>query len=318
MIEVIVVNCIMSMRPRRTETYDTKASSCFSSSDMIEFKAGLVLDPTTVGVDSVAPATVAPATVAPATAAEIRQCVTDSMLRSAVQDTALKDSVGVRNMAATPTLIDIENTVRNTVRSNMKQNHPPAPSIDDMVRSAIDKHTSTRNDNMIDGSADRIKMAVQKAMAARNDNMVDGSADHIKMAVQKAMAARNDNMIDGSADRIKMAVQKAMAAEMPCVMQRAEMPRVMQLQRSEMPRTESYRAMPIQRQDIATAVRNALKSEKIIPAQQSRPEYDRVASAVRMAVSQHLPPINENKFVRATTVRATNSMRDDQMRQMLY
>ena len=290
MIEVIVVNCIMSMRPRRTETYDTKASSCFSSSDMIEFKAGLVLDPTTVGVDSVAPAT-----VAPATAAEIRQCVTDSMLRSAVQDTALKDSVGVRNMAATPTLIDIENTVRNTVRSNMKQNHPPAPSIDDMVRSAIDKHTSTRNDNMIDGSADRIKMAVQKAMAARNDNMVDGSAD-----------------------RIKMAVQKAMAAEMPCVMQRAEMPRVMQLQRSEMPRTESYRAMPIQRQDIATAVRNALKSEKIIPAQQSRPEYDRVASAVRMAVSQHLPQINENKFVRATTVRATNSMRDDQMRQMLY
>jgi hypothetical protein len=295
MIEVIVVNCIMSMRPRRSETYDTKASSCFSSSDMIEFKAGLVLDPTTVGVDSVAPATVAPATVAPATAAEIRQCVTDSMLRSAVQDTALKDSVGVRNMAATPTLIDIENTVRNTVRSNMKQNHPPAPSIDDMVRSAIDKHTSTRN-----------------------DNMVDGSADHIKMAVQKAMAARNDNMIDGSADRIKMAVQKAMAAEMPCVMQRAEMPRVMQLQRSEMPRTESYRAMPIQRQDIATAVRNALKSEKIIPAQQSRPEYDRVASAVRMAVSQHLPQINENKFVRATTVRATNSMRDDQMRQMLY
>jgi hypothetical protein len=92
----------------------------------------------------------------------------------------------------------------------------------------------------------------------------------------------------------------------------------MQLQRSEMPRTESYRAMPIQRQDIATAVRNALKSEKIIPAQQSRPEYDRVASAVRMAVSQHLPQINENKFVRATTVRATNSMRDDQMRQMLY
>jgi hypothetical protein len=285
----------MSMRPRRTETYDTKASSCFSSSDMIEFKAGLVLDPTTVGVDSVAPATVAPATVAPATAAEIRQCVTDSMLRSAVQDTALKDSVGVRNMAATPTLIDIENTVRNTVRSNMKQNHPPAPSIDDMVRSAIDKHTSTRN-----------------------DNMVDGSADHIKMAVQKAMAARNDNMIDGSADRIKMAVQKAMAAEMPCVMQRAEMPRVMQLQRSEMPRTESYRAMPIQRQDIATAVRNALKSEKIIPAQQSRPEYDRVASAVRMAVSQHLPQINEKKFVRVPSVRATNSMRDDQMRQMLY
>ena len=262
----------MSMRPRRSETYDTKTNSCFSSSDMIEFKAGLVLDPTTVGVDSVAPATVAPATVAPATAAEIRQCVTDSMLRSAVQDTALKDSVGVRNMAATPTLIDIENTVRNTVRSNMKQNHPPAPSIDDMVRSAIDKHTSTRNDNMIDGSADRIKMAVQKAMAA----------------------------------------------EMPCVMQRAEMPRVMQLQRSEMPRTESYRAMPIQRQDIATAVRNALKSEKIIPVQQSRPEYDRVASAVRMAVSQHLPQINENKFVRATTVRATNSMRDDQMRQMLY
>ena len=285
----------MSMRPRRSETYDTKASSCFSSSDMIEFKAGLVLDPTTVGVDSVAPATVAPATVAPATAAEIRQCVTDSMLRSAVQDTALKDSVGVRNMAATPTLIDIENTVRNTVRSNMKQNHPPAPSIDDMVRSAIDKHTSTRN-----------------------DNMVDGSADHIKMAVQKAMAARNDNMIDGSADRIKMAVQKAMAAEMPCVMQRAEMPRVMQLQRSEMPRTESYRAMPIQRQDIATAVRNALKSEKIIPAQQSRPEYDRVASAVRMAVSQHLPQINEKKFVRVPSVRATNSMRDDQMRQMLY
>ena len=285
----------MSMRPRRSETYDTKASTCFSSSDMIEFKAGLVLDPTTVGVDSVAPATVAPATVAPATAAEIRQCVTDSMLRSAVQDTALKDSVGVRNMAATPTLIDIENTVRNTVRSNMKQNHPPAPSIDDMVRSAIDKHTSTRNDNMIDGSADRIKMAVQKAMAARNDNMVDGSAD-----------------------RIKMAVQKAMAAEMPCVMQRAEMPRVMQLQRSEMPRTESYRAMPIQRQDIATAVRNALKSEKIIPAQQSRPEYDRVASAVRMAVSQHLPQIKENKFVRVPSVRATNSMRDDQMRQMLY
>ena len=280
----------MSMRPRRSETYDTKASSCFSSSDMIEFKAGLVLDPTTVGVDSVAPAT-----VAPATAAEIRQCVTDSMLRSAVQDTALKDSVGVRNMAATPTLIDIENTVRNTVRSNMKQNHPPAPSIDDMVRSAIDKHTSTRN-----------------------DNMVDGSADHIKMAVQKAMAARNDNMVDGSADRIKMAVQKAMAAEMPCVMQRAEMPRVMQLQRSEMPRTESYRAMPIQRQDIATAVRNALKSEKIIPAQQSHPEYDRVASAVRMAVSQHLPQINEKKFVRVPSVRATNSMRDDQMRQMLY
>ncbi|KAJ1466241.1 hypothetical protein T484DRAFT_3634087 [Baffinella frigidus] len=278
----------MSMRPRRKETYDTKAGSCFSSNDMIEFKAGLVLDPTTVGVDSVAPRTVAPGTVAPGTAAEIRQCVTDSMLRSAVQETALKDSAlkdsalkdsvglndsaGVRNLAATPTLIDIENTVRNTVRSRMKQNHPPAPSIDDMVRSAIDKHTS----------------------------------------------ARNDNMIDGSADHIKMAVQKAMAAEMPCVMQRAEMPRAMQLQRSEIPRTESYRLMPIQRQDIATAVRNALKSEKIIPVQQSHTEYDRVASAVRMAVSQHLPPIDENKFVRATTVRATNSLRDDRMRQMLY
>jgi D-aminopeptidase len=119
----------MSMRPR---TVRATNDVCFSNSGIIEFKEGLFTDPSAVGTVAATSVNVA----VPETAAQIRQCVTDAMLKASGDIAVGKMSMQVADHEIQNTVresvkdhIDSMNSMRETVRQQLSYIHPAISAV---------------------------------------------------------------------------------------------------------------------------------------------------------------------------------------------
>lgn len=142
----------MSFRPRKIVTEKKLATELFSSSDVVDFKSGVVFE------------AAKPETNSSADVANIRQVVADAMIKAAA------DSGSSNKYLSAPSVDDIERTVRAQVKKHWDMNMESKTSVEDTVRSILaeQRHVSAQvaNTNQVPQiSRANVEMAVRKALS---------------------------------------------------------------------------------------------------------------------------------------------------------
>jgi hypothetical protein len=94
----------MSMRPRKIVTEKKPSSEMFSTSDVVDFKSGVVFETATPDIKN------------SADAVTIRQCVADAMIKAAAESDSSKKYLSA------PSVDDIERSVRSHVKKYLDMN----------------------------------------------------------------------------------------------------------------------------------------------------------------------------------------------------
>jgi hypothetical protein len=215
-------NRVMSFRPRKlaVQQKTDPSSDMFSPNGVIDFKSGVVFDPDVKGV------------ACPETAAEIRKCVTNTMLKAVEPDDAMRPlSVPVD---------DIERTVRIAMQKHIEQDLSARNSIDAAVQKALAEHMprpDMRAQNVPRSGTgpaltrSAVELAVRSAlsehmprsdMRAQNVPRSDTKAALTRSVVEKAVRSalsehmpRPDMAAPSEYNRVQMAVRNAVEKHIP-------------------------------------------------------------------------------------------------------
>jgi hypothetical protein len=322
----------MSMRPRRSVS--VPVDSCFSNSGVIEFKTGVVLDPV---FSTTTTATSGNMVAVPETASQIRQCVTDTMLKANAPMPAPPEGVA-KHMSAS----EIQDIVRDSVKDQMQS----VSSMRDTVRKHVTNHMESvaDMDKTIRTSVGREVDALQykTAMGVYNTEKDESLLrSHVAKAVRSAMSANRpapavSNTNKGSStlarshvdNAIRTAINKYMTAPVlasqtigSSAPSRAEVENaVRSALNTHAPglnaASRSIGSSAPSRAEVENAVRSALN--KHTPGldaasrstRSSAPSRADVENAVRIAVQTHMTaPVSSSVL---------STQRGQQMREMLY
>jgi hypothetical protein len=257
----------MSMRPR---TVRATNDVCFSNSGIIEFKEGLFTDPSAVGTVAATSVNVA----VPETAAQIRQCVTDAMLKASGDIAVGKMSMQVADHEIQNTVresvkdhIDSMNSMRETVRQHVVDRIASVASTNDTIRASVDKHVNVR---ARDGQGDTVRHPRRHLSPLRRD----ASAANPKLERRDAYTA--SSMLDRN--RVEMAVRNAINSCAP----------------TSAMSSNGIGPKTLSRADVEKSVREALNTHMpqhvhtSVNTNSIDPYRGRVEMAVRNAVEKHM------------------------------
>lgn len=211
----------MSFRPRKVAGQPKQESmvEMFSTNGVIDFKSGVVFDPATTEVKG------------SDNASEIRQCVTDTMLK------VVEPQRQAAYLAA-PNVDDIEQTVRMAVRKHLDQelsiqsNAVTKTDIKNIVRSTTPSQYSSQNveSTITRASVDEaVRTALAKHMPSHSkfereaprsgvDPIITRASVEkaVRAAIQQHMPTPTmSNHADGQYDRVERAVRAAVEKHIP-------------------------------------------------------------------------------------------------------
>jgi hypothetical protein len=191
---IVAPSCIpssMSMRPRKIPAPIEK-TDMFSTSGVLDFKSGVVFESPVVGLE------------ASQNASEIRQCVTDTMLKAVEPTAKMIQPSGLSGQ-------DIEKTVREAVAKHLESQRsvPSAPmteaSIHDTIRSIAQKHLASlpkvtaRRDVEATFTRSDVEKAVRSALSQHIPLPETSTQNFSRSAVENAVRSALREQMSGPA-----------------------------------------------------------------------------------------------------------------------